>query len=219
MSVHLGECVTKALIGIHIISGCDSVSAFHGKGKRVCFTTGLEEPFNTELAKLGSEGFLLEPTATPTFEKYICSIYICKTDNINEGRFQIFCSSAPEERSLPPTKDCLLQHLRRAKYQARIWKLATTAIMNCPSPVGHGWQMVDGKLQVLWMEGDVASPDILKLSYCRCKKTLCGSGRCSCVTAGLRCSDICQCSEGCKNRESVDNHNDHPAASDSEDKI
>ena len=45
------------------------LSAFHGKGKRVCFTTGLEEPFNTELAKLGSEGFLLEPTATSTLEK------------------------------------------------------------------------------------------------------------------------------------------------------
>ena len=149
MSVHLGECVTKALVGIHVRSGCDSVSAFHDKGKRVFFTTGLEERFNAELAKLGSEGFLLKPTATAILENYVCSIYNCETDNINEGRFQIFCSSAPEERSLPPTKDCLLQYLKRANYQARIWKHTTTAIMNCPSPVGHGrWEaagFVDGR--------------------------------------------------------------------------
>ena len=149
-------------------------------------------------------------------KKYVCSIYKCKTNDINE-RFQIFCGSAPEERSFPPMKNCLVYY--------SIWSVQTTKLEfgNLPLQilwidlVGHGWQMINDKLQVfLWMEGGVTQSDIMKLSYFRCKNTY-GSGHCSCVTAGLRCSDLCQCGEGRKNYEYVNNHNNHAASSDCED--
>lgn len=147
----------------------------------------------------------------------MCALYKANSTSINEARFQLFCSSTPEERSLPPTKDCLLQHARRASYQAKIWRLSTVPMMNCPSPDGHGWKLEDGQLNIYWMEGEHAPAAVLKVSSCSCKVNNCAGGRCSCFSASHSCTELCHCGPNCTNKTVTDN--DNRIASDSEDEL
>ena len=40
---------------------------------------------------------------------------------------------------LPPTTDCLLQHLKQSPYKAFMWSQALEAIEDLKSTGGHGW--------------------------------------------------------------------------------
>ena len=51
--------------------------------------------------------------------------------------------------SFPPCRRSLVQHIKRANYQAHIWKQAHVANPDIPDPEGHGWVLVDGKLEPL----------------------------------------------------------------------
>ena len=48
---------------------------------------------------------------------------------------------------LPPTTDCLLQHLKQSNYKAFMWSHALEAIQDLKSTEGHGW-MKNGELLV-----------------------------------------------------------------------
>ena len=102
------------------------------------------------------------------------------------------------DAALPPNQDCLSKHIRRANYQAAIWKKATSPMINAPSPTVHGWKIdKEGHIAVVWMENKCA-PDVL-LKDCNCKcKTGCATLRCSCKKANNLCNEMCQC-VGCKN--------------------
>ena len=48
---------------------------------------------------------------------------------------------------LPPTTDCLLQHLKQSNYKAFMWSHALEALQDLKSMEGHGW-MKNGELLV-----------------------------------------------------------------------
>ena len=56
--------------------------------------------------------------------------------------------------------DEVTQHTKRANYQAAILRRSLQAVINAPSPIGHGWSASDGESQltVQWMTVDVAPP-------------------------------------------------------------
>ena len=58
-------------------------------------------------------------------------------------------------RSLPPCKKSLMQHICKFNYQVAIWKKANIADPEIPDHVGHGWHVIDGKMEPLWFDGDV----------------------------------------------------------------
>lgn len=207
MATILGKEFTDALPGVHAVSGCDTVSSFHGKGKRTCFTLRKEEPYTAALGRLG-ESFQLGTDVIGDLEKFVCRLYKAKTDKVDDARYELFCSSTPEERCLPPNKDCLIQHLKRANYQARIWRLSSNAKMNVPLPSrNYGWLVKDNSVQILWMEGDPAPPNVLKNTFCSCKVSKCAHGRCSCLSEHLKCTELCQCGSECENQSSDDDDN------------
>ena len=50
----------------------------------------------------------------------------------------------------------LEQHIRRVNYQVAIWKRAHLNTPHIPNPTqGHGWHMVDGCLEPLWVDGPI----------------------------------------------------------------
>ena len=56
---------------------------------------------------------------------------------------------------LPPCSRALEQHVRRANYQMALWRRSHVHIFDPPSPTaGHGWHLVEGKLEPLWYDGD-----------------------------------------------------------------
>ncbi len=114
VSSALGISVCSALIGIHTFSGCDSTSAFYGKGKRKTFSVACEE-YLKAFKNLGTN-FNLDHSTFALLCKYVCHLYDQPAaENVNEARYKAFCmaSSALQELSIPPTSDALLQHCKR----------------------------------------------------------------------------------------------------------
>ncbi|XP_056105946.1 uncharacterized protein LOC130084505 [Rhinichthys klamathensis goyatoka] len=201
VSSALGTSVCLALIGIHTFSGCDSTSAFYGKGKRKAFSVACEkEEYLTAFTNLGSS-FNLDQSTFELLCTYVCHLYgQSSAENVNDARYKAFCmaSSALPELSMPPTSDALYQHCKRANYQAAIMRHSLKGIMCAPSPVGNGWHLEDGELTVTWMTRNPAPESVLQAVHCSCKHSKCETGRCSCMSARLSCTDLCRC-QNCAN--------------------
>ena len=73
-------------------------------------------------------------------------------------------------------------------------------------PDGHGWALVDGCLNVHWMDNEPAHNEILKLVVCECRRQKCAD-KCQCLQLQIPCTDICKCKSECNNQnmtETVD---------------
>ena len=71
-------------------------------------------------------------------EKFICRVYnVADAESCNEARTTLFprCRS-PE--ALPPTSDAARLHIRRAHFQAMVWKLANLTNPTLPLPETMG---------------------------------------------------------------------------------
>ena len=89
-----------------------------------------------------------------------------------------------------PTLDSLVLHLRRANYQSFIWKSACSPVLQLPSPVEHGWCLVDGELSQEKMLNAPVPDSIIELTRCNCRRG-CKSNACSCRREALLCTDSC----------------------------
>ena len=133
-----------------------------------------------------------------TIETMVYELYGTNETSMTETKQKNICKqSIPDPYMLPPTKGQLELHIKIRIYQAFIWKKAIEREPDVPSPVGHGWDVKDGYLEVVWMTEKPAPESILELIVCSCKGK-CGSG-CQCLQHGLNCTDLCPCSDTCNN--------------------
>ncbi|KAJ8039233.1 hypothetical protein HOLleu_16883 [Holothuria leucospilota] len=94
---------------------------------------------------------------------------------------------------MPPNADSLDKHILRANYQAAIHKRSLEQLPEIPSPVGHGWNIVNDQLIIDWMDLPPApAKSILECVQCSCKKSKCQRGSCSCIQKALPCTDLSQ---------------------------
>jgi len=206
----VGIDVCRALIGIHAYTGCDTTSAFAGKGKASALklVTNNREIKNT-FTELGQE-WDLSSELMNKLECVTCLLYGPKAafTKVNDLRYNLFCVKKGEIEShqLPPCRDCLVKHAQRANYQAGIWRRCLEQDPGVPSPIGRGWKIdMDGaeKLMVVdWMDGQPAPEAILALLACKCSRK-CTLPNCVCLANGLKCTDMCKLSD-CENRSSDD---------------
>ncbi|KAG5889068.1 hypothetical protein JTB14_020419 [Gonioctena quinquepunctata] len=70
---------------------------------------------------------------------------------------------------LPPTEDALLQHIRRAVYQAGIWMTSTQTQQVIPSPHNFAWNKVLESWVPVWMTIPEVSRSCRELIECSCK--------------------------------------------------
>lgn len=72
-------------------------------------------------------------------------------------------------------------------------------------PIRYGWKMENGSYGLKTGYSKVCPDAILKLVCCKCKsKTPCASRSCGCKSAGLSCTDICECSSECENSRLIE---------------
>ena len=216
VTASFGADVCKGLIGMHAFTGCDSISSFAGKGKVCSLRLLTSDKYVLEtFMELGNEWSVSE-LLMEKVEAVTCLIYAPKTSctHVNDLRYSLFCAKKGEIEShqLPPSRDCLKQHTKRANYQAAIWKCSLHQCPNIPSPVGNGWEVekIDGEDQLVnkWMDGHPVPEVLLDLLSCVCSKK-CVSPKCVCVVNGLKCTDMCRLQD-CENRmlEREDNDED-----------
>ena len=84
--------------------------------------------------KLGDAFFLSKSRHLfENIEEFVCELYNQDVKKVNDARYKIFCRSSATEENLPPTQSALLQHAKRACYQAGIQKRCLQQIINTPS--------------------------------------------------------------------------------------
>lgn len=199
----LGEKMCSSLSGFHAVTGCDSTSSLAGIGKKKAWNSFCRSTDHQDsLSPLGEEQ-QLNITTADKLEAYVCSLYTVskKTSTADELRYLMFCQKKQKNEMLPPTSDCLLQHLKRANYQAFVWRHALEAMQDLESPEGHGWVRDSELLVPLNMTKAPAPESLLELTTCKCKTSSC-LRNCSCNNTGLACTEGCYCmadDDACKN--------------------
>ena len=193
---HLGALKSQALPVFHSFSGCDTTSAFKGKGKisawqawksyddvTSAFLYIMKHPFN--LVDIDSEQFKeLERLTVVLYDK------TSPLHSVNEVRKDLFTKDRSLE-NIPPTRDTLHQHILRMVYQAGIWSTSLFNQQNVPSPDTFGWKKVENVWTPVWMTIPQVSRACRELIKCTCKVGDCSS--CSCGSENLPCTTLCKC--------------------------
>ena len=180
-----------ALPAFHAVSGWDSTSSFHGIGKQKMYkVVKSADRFKAALVQMG-DTFDLDMDHFPVLQEMIDQCYGIKgCDSIHDARYRKFYTKAKATTH----KDELHLHCKRANYVTCIWKSALTATVNPPYPSGYGWLEANGLLEIKWMNQKPAPDSLLGFLACDCKKSGCQNNRCVCVSNGLYCTDLCDCS-------------------------
>lgn len=208
----------KALIGVHAITGCDTISSFSGKGKwKAVQLLQRNERYVRAMASIGEEWAVAEETFNGT-EALVCQLYGKKCQSVNVLRYEIHCARGGkvEPEALPPCESSLRLHVTRANYQAAIWRRAIDPLPVIPSPHGHGWEVDDisNVVKFVWLGSKPAPEEVLELLSCTCKRA-CTVENCCCLKAGLKCTDMC--SIQCENMATDDDVQYESGDSESED--
>ena len=215
----LGTTLSNALLGLHVFTGCDSVSAFRGKGKVKAFKFMLEMPNFCETFETLGNSWNMCDEMVDSFEKFVCILYGQKNcSTVNDARYNIFRLKCSNDAGLPPNRDCLKQHILRANYQCAIYRRACQRAISAPSTDGHGWRMENGTLVVNWMTEAPAPDNVLQDVHCRCKKSKCNNKSCSCKSAQLPCTDLCGCLD-CENNDNISTNNTSSDESEEDDAV
>ena len=196
MSHALGGGISDALIGMHAFTGCDTVSAFAGRGKLTTFKQmKSNNTFQEAFSELG-QSWDVSPELFQKLQMITCQRYMpsASTTEVNKLRYQLFCARRGEIESsqLPPCEDCLFMHALCANYQAAIWRRCLQAQPFVPSPMDCGWTLdEESDLAIVWIRGSPAPDAVLQLLSCKCVRS-CKLPACSCLSNGLRCTDMCK---------------------------
>ena len=125
----------------------------------------------------------------------LCYERTSEVQGVDEARKVLFAKGRQIDR-IPPTSDALLQHTRRAHFQAgRIWGRAADPIQNPPSPSEFGWKLVNDEWHPVWTTLPEASKACKELVKCGCKKAC--KPPCKCMKASLPCIDLCARNAAC----------------------
>ena len=161
MAETLGHGVASALPFLHALSGCDSISAFHNKGKvKPLNLLRKEEAFQCGFANIHQS---LTPSAEnmALTELFVCKLYGTQCEKVNDARYKLYKTNCAPSL-LPPNDDALSLHLQRAVYQCHIWK-DTSQQLALPSPVDHGWCLRNNCLDIVWNNRAIADPQDLQV--------------------------------------------------------
>lgn len=117
----LGPQISRAFGFWHGFTGCDTVSSFSGRGKIASWETwkAFPEITNTFLS-LANEPVELQEADSTIVERFVSLMY-CRTtelSEVNKCRRWFFTTKSRSVENIPPSRDALMQHTKRAVYQA-----------------------------------------------------------------------------------------------------
>ena len=200
----IGRDKAEALPAFHAFTGCDCVSSFFGRGKRTAWeawrclpdvTGAFQQIMKYPFCSISEESGLFK-----LLEHFTVIIYD-KTSNlksVNKCRRTLFCQRGKSMENIPPSKAALLQHAKRAIYQAGIWATADQSQDDLPSPAFWGWTMSCGTWKPYWTSLQHASKACRELIRCGCKTSegcVPVAAKCSCLKngPGWTCTELCSC--------------------------
>ena len=212
----LGSSEHKLLLALHTLTGCDSTSCFKGKGKHTALQIlhNNNEKFH-KLAELGDSFDVGDEVINACLE-FVCRLYEPRSHitDINTLRYKQFCKQAKKNYCLPPCKNSLIQHIKRANYQCKVWKSALSTRPFIASPEGHGWIVTDEGLEPQFMTQDSGPRELAELTTCKCTKSRCASRQCKCANMELSCTPACSCEGDANACDNIDDTSDDDISGD-----
>ena len=190
------KCLT--LPAFHAFTGCDTVSAFSGRGKKTAWETWKSFPDVTvALEELLNLTVGISETSMSLLERFVVLMYDRTSDctEVNEARKYLFSRKSRTLENIPPTKAALREHIKRTIFQVHIWNQSLVLDPTVPDPSGWGWTKDPTGWQPFWTTLPEAAKSCHELIRCNCR-TGCNK-RCSCVKAALSCTAMCYCSGDC----------------------
>lgn len=220
----LGRDVCIGLLGMHAFTGCDSVSAFAGKGKLSALKILKEdEEARQAFIELGQSWDVTEELFLK-LQKITCRLYSKQgPQEVNKLRYYMYCekNGEIEPHLLPTCEDVLHQHTKRANYQTALWRRCLMQDPEAPDPTQHGWRLEnkDGTdvLVINWMTIKPAPDAIIELLACTCSRA-CTAADCCCMQNSLKCTEMCRLRD-CENQAVDDDLEDVSLFEDEDDDI
>ena len=177
--------------------GSDCTSSFYGKGKKKAWKTLTSCPQFIESFSLLGQTFPPSDRLISELSRFVCLLYgDAASVDVNICGYNLFKLGKCSDDLLPPTYDSLVKHIERVSYQSAIWSRCLLPNPIIPSPIGNGWRLSNGELEVVWMTRPPAPDSLLDCVNCKCK-TGCQTQRCSCNKANLNCTELCSCCDCC----------------------
>ena len=205
ISSSLGREVCFALAFFYCFTGCDTVSSFTGKGKCKAWDTWFlsqsKDDFTKVFKELGNQPPEISSGHMNKIEEFIRLLYGVSEKSLGGERLHKFKKSTDDDlRKLPPSRGALLQHTKRACFQAGyIWQ-ECQADLCLPDPKLWGWVSDEEKgLTPRWLTDESAACLDTFVTTCTCKTGKCE--HCKCATAGISCIVMCGCNRVCEARK------------------
>lgn len=178
------ESCMKAQL-FHALTGCGTTSAFKGKGKKTTCMASLAGFSNcdrhicsscpTSLWKADSRHF-------KTIERLVVLYdhWVVHWVPLMVPEEELFCRKNRSVERIPPTKDALLQHTRRAVCQAGIWTSSMQTHQAIPSPQEFSWNKLSNSWEPVWITIPEVSKACCEQIKCSCKGDC---SKCTCAKA------------------------------------
>lgn len=156
----------------------------------------MSDTFRVELEALGVKCNVSDELFT-IIGHFTCPIYArcAKSTAISALRYETSCSKNGDVSSgqLPPYKDALKQHSKRANHQAAIWRRSLKNSPEVPEVTyGYGWVTEgDRQIEIEWISGEPARHIVCLLMSSKCMRS-CKAGICQYTDNGLPCTQVCK---------------------------
>ena len=204
IALELGENRCKALPFFHTFTGCDTVSSFFNQGKCKFWDRWEEfdevDKLTRVFAELSAKPTTLLSEQINVLERFILYVYYgkCTGDDIDVQRMREFEHSTHSNlQLLPPSKNGLLEHLKRAAYEAGWVVYQCIENVELPDPQNWGWKRIgNGRFVPQWQLCDnPIDPITVVTNTCMCVTAKCNN--CTCSKLALDCLPFCKCQRGC----------------------
>ena len=195
MCHYMGEENIKGMLFFHAFTDCDTVSAVRNKGKKTAWQTwDICPEASPVFSKLSQYPLTVEDGDLEMPEKFVILMYDRSSTaaTVGEARLDMFARKQRPYEAIPPTRAALLQHTRRAAYQAGcVWAQATQCQPEIENPANWGWQLLGEEWQIFWTANSPIAQSCQQLTKCGCKSGC--RWKCKCYILGMNCTTLCAC--------------------------
>ena len=146
----LPEEVANIIIPLHVITGGDHTSGFYGHGKKQALQKVINDPEARELLARVGDCLKLVDEVRDDMRTFILSKLYSSGADVTCGQARASKWHKLKKKStlrLPPDEDSLDLHVQRTNYIT--FCQLHYKLLEHPSPIGHGWEIVNGKCRPL----------------------------------------------------------------------
>ena len=174
--------------------------SFCGIGKNTAWEVWrASDIFKSLFSRLSQSPSQISEDDVKSLERFVVLLYkrMSTLQNVNEARKRLFAFGNGQLENIPPTSSALLQHVKRAVFQAgHVWGQALVANASVPSPSDWGWERIGDAWTPKWSTLAEASKPCRELVVKFACKSIC-RGRCKCYQSNLPCTQLCACGGQC----------------------